>query len=335
MAKIKRKKVLITGGAGTIGYFLSKSLAEQDEDVTIADNLWKGKIDSEVKELLKLPNVKFIKLDVTDAKQFKKLDRDYDFVYHLAAINGTRYFYEIPEKVLRVGVLGVINILDWFKENKKGKILFASSNEAYASYINLRGGPIPTPETVPLCIDDVTNPRWSYGGGKLAGELFFINYSRAYKFPMTIVRYHNNYGPRMGFEHVIPQFIFRIIKKEEPFKIFGAKNTRAFCYISDTVRATQMIMETEKTNGEIIHIGNDQEEISMLNLAEKMFKLFNWHPQKLEIKEAPEGSVRRRCPDLRKVKKLTGYKPSVSLEEGLVKTYQWYKTYANKKDYQK
>jgi len=320
----KIKKVLITGGVGTIGYFLSKSLAEQGQFVTLADNLSRGKIDKDIEELLKMPNVKFEELDVTDSNQFKKLDSDYDFVYHLAAINGTKNFYTMPEKVLKVGVLGVINTLEWFKDLKHGKILFTSSNEAYASYINLQGGPIPTPETVPLCIDDVTNPRWSYGGGKLAGELFFINYSRAYKFPMTIVRYHNNYGPRMGFEHVIPEFILRIMKKEEPFKIFGAKNTRAFCYISDTIRATQMAMESEKTNGEIVHIGNDQEEISMLDLAKKMFELFNWHPQKLEIEEAPRGSVERRCPDLTKIKKLIGYNPQVALDEGLVKTYQWY-----------
>ncbi len=319
------KKTLITGGAGTIGYFLGKSLAEQGQEVVLADNLSRGKLDEEMEGLLKMPNVKFVNLDVTDANQFKSLDRDFDFVYHLAAINGTKNFYSMPEKVLRVGVLGTINILDWFKDNKKGKILFTSSNEAYASYINLQGGPIPTPENIPLCIDDVFNARWSYGAGKLIGEVLFINYSRAYKFPMSIVRYHNSYGPRMGFDHVMPEFFARIIKKEEPFKIFGGKETRAFCYISDTVRATQEIMESEKTNGEVVHIGNDREEISMEDLAEKMFKVFNYHPQKVEIQPAPQGAVKRRCPDLTKIRKLLGYEPKVDLEEGLKLTFEWYK----------
>jgi nucleoside-diphosphate-sugar epimerase len=318
-------KTLITGGAGTIGFFLGKRLAEQGQEVILADNLSRGKIDLEVEELLKMPNVKFIQLDVTDLKQFEKLDFDYDYVYHLAAINGTKYFYEIPEKVLRVGVLGVINVLEWFKEQKRGKILFTSSNEAYASYINLQGNPIPTPETVPLCIDDVTNPRWSYGGGKIIGELFFINYGRAYKFPMSIVRYHNSYGPRMGLDHVMPEFLGRIIRKEEPFKIFGAQETRSYCYVEDTVRATQMVMESEKTNGEIVHIGNDREEISALDLAKKMFRLFNYQPQKMEIHEAPKGCVKRRCPDLTKIRKLISYEPTVNLDEGLKKTYEWYK----------
>lgn len=326
------KKTLITGGAGTIGYFLGKHLAGQGQQVTIADNLSRGKMDFEMKELLQRSNVKFLELDVTDFSQFRKLDSDYDFVYHLAAINGTKYFYEMPEKVLKVGVLGAINALEWFKNNKKGKILFTSSNEAYASYINLQGGPIPTPETVPLCIDDVTNPRWSYGGGKIIGELLFINYSQAFHFPMSIIRYHNSYGPRMGKEHVIPEFLMRIIKKEDPFKIFGADTTRSFCYIDDTIHATQQVMESEKTNGEIVHIGNDREEITMLDLAKKMFKLFNYQPKNLEIKEAPEGSVKRRCPDLTKIRELVGYQPSVNLDEGLKKTYNWYQNYADKRN---
>lgn len=318
------KKALITGGTGTIGFALAKRLAGQGQEVTLADNLFRGKLDKEVKELLDLPNVKFVDLDVTKADDFKKLDRDFDYVYHLAAINGTKYFYEIPEVVLKVQVQGVINVLEWFKELKRGKIIFTSSNEAYASYINLQGGPIPTPETVPLCIDDVTNPRWSYGGGKLIGELFFINYSRAYKFPMTIVRYHNNYGPRTGFDHVIPQFITRIIKKEDPFKIFGAKETRAFCFMSDTIRATQEVMESDSTDSQIIHIGNDKEEISMEDLAKKMFSLFGWQPEKIEIEEAPKGCVKRRCPDLTKIRKLINYEPEVFLDEGLKETYDWY-----------
>ncbi len=323
------KKVLITGGAGTIGYFLAKTLTEQGLAVTLADNLSRGKIDDEIKALLTKPNVKFVQFDVTDNRQFQQLDKDYDFVYHLAAINGTRNFYEIPDEVLRVGVLGVFNILDWFKNLNKGKILFTSTNEVYASIINLKGAPLPTPETIPLGIEDVFNPRWSYGGSKIIGELLFINYARKYQFPYSIVRYHNSYGPRMGDEHVIPNFFEKIIRKENPFIIYGAENTRSFCYIDDTVRATQLVMESEKTNGEIIHIGNDQEEISMINLAKKMFEMFDFHPE-IDIKEAPKGSVLRRIPDLSKIRKLTGYEPKISLAEGIRKTMAWYKKHYNK-----
>ena len=296
-------KVLITGGEGTIGYFLAKSLREQGYNVDTLD-IKNGQ-------------------DITDPKTFDNLDTDYDYVYHLAMINGTSNFYDKPVEVLRVGILGTINVLEWFKKCK-GKILFTSSNEAYASWISLHNGPIPTPENIPLCIDNIFNPRWSYGGSKLIGEILFANYGKAYGFPYTIVRYHNSYGPRMGDKHVIPEFINRIINREDPFVIRGAKETRSFCYIDDTVRATQMVMESDKTNGEIVHIGNNTEEIDMKDLAEKMFGLFKWRPQKIVIEPSPEGCVKRRCPDLTKIKRLVGYKPKVKLEEGLIKTYNWY-----------
>jgi len=317
-------KTLITGGAGTIGLPLAQHLYAQGQEITICDNLFKPKIkDKELNDFLKQKNVKFINIDLTKFENLKKLEKDYNYVYHLAAINGTKYFYEIPQEVLRINTLAMINILEWFKDTTCGKILFSSSNEAYASTINKIGGPIPTPEDIMLSIGDIKNPRWSYGGSKLIGELFFINYARAYKFNMSIIRYHNSYGPRMGYAHVIPEFIMRIIKKENPFNIYGGKETRAFCYISDTVKATQLVMESKKTNDEIIHIGNDQEEISMINLAKKMFDLFGYYP-KLKINPAPEGSVNRRCPGITKLKKL-GYKPEVNLDTGLKLTYEWYK----------
>jgi nucleoside-diphosphate-sugar epimerase len=320
-------KVLITGGAGTIGLPLAKHLQAKGQEVTIVDNLIKPNIkDVEFNDFLKQKNVKFINMDLTRFENFKKLESDYDYVYHLAAINGTKYFYEMPQEVLRVNTLAMINILEWFKENKIGKIMFTSSNEAYASTITKMGGPIPTPEDIMLSVEDVKNPRWSYGGSKLIGELFFINYARAYKFRMSIIRYHNSYGPRMGYAHVIPDFIMRMQRKEDPFNIYGGEETRAFCYITDTIRATQMVMESEKTDGEIVHIGNDEEEISMLNLAKKMFKVCKYTAT-LKVNPAPQGSVKRRCPDISRLKKLTGYKSEVNLDAGLKLTFDWYKKY--------
>jgi nucleoside-diphosphate-sugar epimerase len=191
-------KTLITGGAGVVGLPLAKHLYEQGHEITIADNLSKGGLqDEELKDFLK--KIKFANVDLTNPKEFSKLDNDYDYVYHLAAINGTKYFYEIPHEVLRVNTLSAINILEWFRNTECGKILFTSSNEAYASTINKLGGPIPTPEDIMLSVEDIKNPRWSYGGSKIIGELFFMNYAKSFDFNMSIVRYHNSYGPRMGF----------------------------------------------------------------------------------------------------------------------------------------
>ena len=205
-------KALVTGGAGFIGFALARKLVEEDYDVTIVDNLQRGKADATFGVLLERDNVRFVDGDLTERATFDSLETDYRQVYHLAAINGTRHFYQIPHLVLRVNVLATINLLDWFAGSDCKKVVFASSSESYAGTINRFGYTIPTPEDIPLCIDDVMNPRWTYGGSKLVGELFFINYARQYKFDMSIVRYHNIYGERMGYDHVIPEFCQRLIK---------------------------------------------------------------------------------------------------------------------------
>ena len=322
------KKVLVTGGAGFIGYHLSKHLAKEGNEVTIVDNLFRGKMDNELKELIGMENVKYIGADLTDYNSFEKLDVYFDYVYHLAAINGTRYFYEIPNKVLRTNILSTINILDWFVKSECKKILFSSSSETYAGAMRKSRLPIPTPEDVPLCIEDVKNSRWSYAGSKIIGELLFINYAKKYDFNMTIVRYHNIYGPRMGYEHVIPEFLLRIYKKMDPFPVYG-NTSRAFCYIDDAIEATELVMKNKNCNGEVLNIGNDLEEINMVDLAKTMFKILNYNA-KIDIKSTPEGSVDRRCPNINKLKTLTGYKPKISLKEGIELTHKYYHRYFKK-----
>ena len=320
------RKALVTGGAGFIGYHLSNHLADFNYDVTILDNFTRGKEDLEFKVLTNRDNVKFIHGDITKPETFDKLKTDFDYVYHLAAINGTENFYNIPDQVLKVGVLGTINILDWFSKQNRGKLLFSSSSETYAGAMKLMGDkfPIPTPEEIPLVVDNPANVRWSYGGSKIIGEIAFHAYAQAKKInDFSIIRYHNIYGPRMGNEHVIPQFIERIVKNENPFKIFGGDETRTFCYVDDAVRATQMVMESDDTNGKTIHIGRDDGELTIFDLAKELFKIANVNPN-FEYHPSPEGCVMRRCPDITKLKSL-GYNPKTILEEGLRKTYEWYK----------
>lgn len=322
-------KILITGGAGFIGLHLSRYLLEHtDAELVLADNLQRGRMDDDLRSLLANPRVKFLTLDLTDLNSYKELGNGYGHVYHLAAINGTDLFYKIPQEVLRINTLSLIFMLEWFrKENSGGKFCFTSSNEAYAGGLNSFGVlPIPTPEKVPLVIDDPYNARWSYAATKLSGELFVIHYAKMYDFRALIVRPHNFYGPRAGYNHVIPEFSLRIKDRVDPFPIFGADETRTFCYIDDAVRAMAFLMDSPKTDVqpiETVHIG-DVEEITMRELAEKLFKVSGWHPKELEIKNAPAGSVKRRKADISKLEKLTGWKPEVSLEDGLRRTYEWY-----------
>lgn len=323
----KRKKVLITGGAGGIGYHLSKRLADQGQYVVIADNFFRSREDSDLKELLARDNVELIIVDLTERMAWDHLGEGYDYIYQLAGVNGTKLFYEMPAEVLRIGVTTILHSLEWMREkNPTAKILYTSSNEAYAGALSAFNQlPIPTPENIPLVIEDVANPRWTYAGTKLIGEQFYIHFAKQYNLHSVIVRPHNFYGPRTGYHHVIPEFIERVQNKVEPFPIYGADDTRTFCFIEDAVEAMQMVMESEKTDGETYHIGQHAEnEILMKDLAEELFAVAGWRPRELDIQNGPEGSVKRRAADVSKIKAAVGWVPKTNLREGLVKTFMWY-----------
>lgn len=322
-----KQKILVTGGAGSVGVYLSRRLAGQGHDVVIADNFFRGKKDADLEAVLAMPNVTLIQADLTTREGWNSLGTGYDYVYQLAGVNGTKLFYEVPGEVLRIGMASILHSLEWLKDtNPQAKILYTSSNEAYASALEAFGQlPIPTPEAVPLVISDTYNPRWTYAGTKLIGELFYIHYAKEHNLRSVIVRPHNFYGPRTGYDHVIPEFIERIQKQVNPFPLFGADNTRTFCYMDDAVEAMQMVMESDKTDGGTYHIGRPYtDEISMQGLAEKLFEIAGWKPAELDIKLAPEGSVKRRAPEVSKIEKDTGWKAKTTLEEGLRKTFDWY-----------
>ncbi len=316
-------KVLVIGGAGFTGFHLAWCLAKENHQVTICDNLFKERTDDDFSHLLKLENVHFIETELTRRESVDRLELDFDIVYHLAAISGVKYFYEIPHEVLRVNILSLINVLDWLAGTKCKRFVWASSVEVYAGAEKLLKLPVPTPEDVPLVISDVYNPRFSYAGSKIVGEMLCLHYARAYDLNLSIVRPGNIYGPRMGYGQVISQFIDRILKREDPFKIYGVDQIRSFCFVKDFVRGLKLIGESTDIGGEIINLGNGDEEIAVMDLAEKMFTLFDYHPV-LEIKPAPEGSVDRRAPDTSKAKALVGYEPQVRLDTGLRITYDWY-----------
>ncbi len=323
------KKILITGGAGFIGSHLTRHLlSTTDARIVLTDNLQRGRMDADLTALLADPRVTFIQHDLTDPKNFESLDTDFDHVYHLAAVNGTKWFYSMPQEVLRINILSLIYILEWIRRlDRKPKFLFTSSNEAYASALEAFGQlPIPTPENVPLVISDPYNPRWTYASTKLIGEQFVIHYAAQYEFPAVIVRPHNFYGPRAGYDHVIPEFCQRISARTEPFAIFGADETRTFCYITDAVKAMRMLMDSTATDAqpvETVHIGAS-DEITMKELAERMFEITGWHPSSVEIKPSPAGSVKRRLADISKIERLVGWKPETLLTDGLRQTYDWY-----------
>jgi nucleoside-diphosphate-sugar epimerase len=320
-------KILVTGGYGFVGFHLTTALLSAGHTVVIANRARKA-IDPELAALLALPNVSVIEIDLSDSASIEKLGQGYDFVYHLASINGFKQFKEIPHEVMRVGVQSTLNILEWFyKKNGKSnaKILFTSTCEVYLGALNAYGTlPLPTPESAPGVIPDPYNPRWSYGGQKLICELLFIHYAHAYDFRMSIVRLHYLYGPRVGRDSMIPRMITQILERTDPFTLMGKDDSRSFCYIADAVSAMTAIIESEKCDGETYNIGSDV-PTTIDALTNLLFEVNDWHPQTIEYLDSPDGKINHFLPDITKIKQDTGWKPATSLIEGLQKTSQWYK----------
>jgi len=318
------RKILITGGAGFIGFHLAKKLSDNhDNEIHIVDNLIRGKIDDDFKSLTDKKNVTFFNLDLKNPESFRKLDDDFDYVYHLAAIIGVKHVKERPEQVISVNALSTLNLLEWFVNSNCKKIFFSSTSETYSWTQTFYDLPAPTPENVPLSITDPFNPRSTYALSKIFGEVAVINYCRKFKKPFTIVRYHNVYGPRMGTVHVIPEIYKKIIEGMNPLPVYSVDHSRAFCYIEDAINESVMAMESSKTDNEILNIGNDKEEVTIEDLVNRIISIVGKEIKIMPLKS--EDPIKRRCPDLTKMRSLVGYEPIVTLNEGLKKTIDWYK----------
>jgi UDP-glucose 4-epimerase/UDP-glucuronate decarboxylase len=316
---------LITGGAGFVGFHLTQNLLSDDAtEVTLVDNFVRGRRDEDFDCLRSSSRVRIITGDICDPAFYQQLEgRSFDEVYHLAAIIGVKNVLERPHDVIRVNGMGTLALLDWFVQSNSGKLLFSSTSEAYAWTKGICDLPIPTPEDVPLALTDLKNPRASYAGSKIFGELAVNQYCQQYDKPFTIVRYHNVYGPRMGFEHVIPELFLRSLAGEDPLVVYSPHHRRAFCYIDDAIRATVAAMRDPRAHNETINVGNDEEEIEIGDLARRI--LARVRPGgTIESREATNDPINRRCPDIGLARKLLEYRPQISLDEGLTRTLDWY-----------
>lgn len=313
------RKAVVTGGGGFIGAYLVKRLVKDGWDVGVIDTMLRGD-PSRIADVA--AKIRLYSIDVRDEDAVAKAVEGAEVVMHLAAINGTENFYKHPELVLDVGIRGALAVVNACRRVGVPDLIVASTAEVYQT-----PSIVPTPEDIPLMLPNSLNPRYSYGGSKIASELIAFNYAKEHFRKVQVFRPHNVYGPDMGWKHVIPQFIQRAIEvlansqRPAPFLIQGdGLETRAFCYVDDVVDGIISMYEKGESR-KIYHIGND-EEVSIAELVEKLGSVMGGQFA-IKPSHGAEGGTIRRCPDISNMRRL-GYAPQVGLTEGLKRTAAWY-----------
>jgi UDP-glucose 4-epimerase len=319
------QQYLVTGGTGFLGAALVRRLVGAGHPVRVLDNNSRGA----PRRLADITgDFEMLDGDVRNPKAVETAVRGSDCVVHLAAVNGTEFFYSKPELVLEVGLRGILNVVDACRTCGVGHLVVASSSEVYQTPPF-----VPTDETVPLVIPDALNPRYSYGGSKIISELLALNAGRTGFERVTIFRPHNVYGPDMAWEHVIPQFCLRAIDQIRqhptgplPFPIQGdGTQTRSFVHIDDMTDGLMLVIRRGHHLA-IYNVGNP-EELPIKTVATQIVRAFGRELQIL-TSELPSGATPRRCPDISKLKAL-GFLPKIPFSVGIGPVVTWYRDHAH------
>jgi dTDP-glucose 4,6-dehydratase len=308
--------VLITGGAGFIGSHLCKYILENSKKVICLDNLITGS-EKNIESLRSNPDFQFINTDV--AKPIELGNVKPNCILHLASPASPVDYQEFPEETLLVNSTGTLNMLNLAKEYGS-KILITSTSEVY-------GDPLVHPQTETYLGNVNTfGPRSCYDESKRFAEAATYVFLKKYNLDARIIRIFNTYGPNMQVNdgRVVSNFINQAIRNE-PLTIYGdGSQTRSFCYVSDMVEGIYKAMFTDGTKGEIFNLGNP-EEYTMSELAAKI-KEFTESISEIVYKELPPDDPKQRKPDITKAGKFLNWKPEVSVDEGLKKTIEYYKS---------
>jgi len=307
------KKILVTGGAGFLGSHLCEKLLNQGNEVLCIDNFYTGN-KSNIIHLFDNPYFEVLRHDITFP-----LFLEIDEIYNLACPASPKHYQFDPVQTIKTSIHGAINMLELAKRLDV-KILQASTSEVY-------GDPVVHPQTEEYWGN--VNPigiRSCYDEGKRAAETLFFDYHRQYNIDIKVMRIFNTYGPNMHPDdgRVVSNFIVQALKNID-ITIYGdGSQTRSFCYMDDLLEGMVKLMNTPNTVTGPINIGNPV-EFTILELANKVIDLTG-SKSKIIFKELPQDDPMQRKPDITLAKKHLDWKPKVQLEEGLIKTINYFKT---------
>ena len=306
--------VLITGGCGFIGSFLAERLLGDGHGVVVLDNLSTGSEDN-VAAVRGRPGFELVIGSVRDQSLVSELVDQCDVTVHLAAAVGVRTILEKPSHSIHTNVNGTENVLHAASRARK-LVFIASTSEVYGKSQNT-----PFKESDDLVLGSTANLRWSYACAKALDECLALAYTQEKKVAAIIGRLFNTTGPRQTGRYgmVLPNFVTQALRGE-PITVYGSgEQSRCFGHVRDAVEAIVRLLNNPKAVGEVFNIGND-EEITISGLAEKVKRATGGRS---EIKKFPYEEVysygfedmQRRVPDVRKLEKLTGYRPRTSLDQ--------------------
>ena len=311
--------ILITGGAGFIGGHLTERLLNDGQSVIVIDDFSTGSLKN-LRAVKKNPRLKIIQAKISECKELPKLAARSEFIFHLAAVVGVELVVKSALQVLESNFCETQALLHAAARHST-PVLLTSTSEVYGKSAKAEFG-----EDDDLLIGPPNHSRWSYACSKLSDEFFALACAREKNLPLIITRLFNTVGPRQTGRYgmVLPRFI-AAAKRNQPLQVFGdGKQTRCFCFVSDTVEALMRLKNSKAARGEIFNIGGT-EEVSILELARLVIKTLG---SKSKIEFVPYekayapgfDDMRRRKPRMEKLEHFLGFRPQTPLQEIIQRT---------------
>jgi UDP-glucose 4-epimerase len=317
-------RVLITGGAGFIGSHLAEELLKRGDEVAIIDDLSTGSIEN-IEHLKNRPGFSYVLDTIHHRHMMTELVDGADVVYHLAAAVGVRLIIEKPVQTIETNIKGTELVLELAAKKRK-RVLIASTSEVYG-----KTNALPFAEDTDTVLGATTKSRWSYACSKAIDEFLALAYWREHKVPVVIVRLFNTVGPRQTGRYgmVIPNFVKQALEGK-PITVYGdGEQSRCFTWVGDAVNALIDLMHQPDAVGHVFNVGSDH-EVSITELAHTIKRMTgSASPVVLvpyeEAYEQGFEDMRRRVPDLTKIRRLIGYEPSVTLPKILSEIIEYHR----------